>query len=57
MLIGKADMEKTKRIEDLKREIEEIKKSLPKHSVPASMLMKLEELEEKLARLEQSIQL
>jgi hypothetical protein len=46
-----AEMNPQQRIEELKREIEEIKKSLPKHSIPASMLIRLEELEEELARL------
>jgi len=35
----------------LKREIEELEASLPAHSVPPSMLIRLEELEEELAEL------
>lgn len=38
-------------IENLKGEIEEIRKSLPAHSVPASILLRLEELEERLEGL------
>ena len=51
------EMDPKKRIEELKREIEEIKKSQPKHSIQASMLLRLEELEEELAQLEQSTHL
>jgi len=40
-------------LEDLKKEIEEIKASLPEHSVPASMLIRLEELEDRLKELQE----
>ena len=40
------------RLEEIEQEIEEIKKSLPAHSIPAAMLLELEELEEKLERLQ-----
>ena len=35
-------------LEEIKKEIEEIKASLPEHSIPASMLIRLEELEDRL---------
>jgi uncharacterized small protein (DUF1192 family) len=41
-----------KRIVQLKQEIEELKARLPKHSVPAAMIIELEELEEELERLQ-----
>ena len=40
------------RLEEIEQEIEEIKKSLPAHSIPAAMLIELEELEEKLEQLQ-----
>ena len=40
------------RLEEIEQEIEEIKKSLPAHSIPATMLLELEELEEKLEQLQ-----
>ncbi|RPI86580.1 MAG: histidine kinase [Chloroflexi bacterium] len=36
------------RIQELQRQIDELKKSWPAHSVPAAMLQQLEELEEEL---------
>ncbi len=44
-------VEKQQEIEDLRQEIEEIQKSLPAHSVPASILLRLEELQERLDQL------
>ena len=38
-------------LEDIEKEIEEIKASLPEHSIPASMLLRLEELEDRLKNL------
>ncbi len=38
-------------LEDIKKEIEDLKASLPEHSIPASMLMRLEELEDRLKDL------
>ncbi len=38
-----------KRIQELKEEIADLKKRLPAHSIPASMLLALDELEEALA--------
>jgi HAMP domain-containing protein len=40
-----------KQIEQLETEIADLEARLPKHSVPAAMLIELEELEEKLERL------
>ncbi len=39
------------RIQELRREIADLKARWPKHSVPPAMLMRLEELEEELERL------
>ena len=39
-------------IQDLREEIEEIKASLPAHSIQAAVLQRLEELEEQLEQLE-----
>ena len=39
------------RIQELEREITDLKARWPKHSVPPAMLMRLEELEEELERL------
>ena len=39
-------------IEELREEIEEIKASLPAHSIQAAVLQRLEELEERLEDLE-----
>lgn len=42
------------RIGELEREIEELESSLPAHSVPASMLIRLEDLQEELDTLKAS---
>ncbi len=42
--------EKKTTIEELEQRIADLQARLPKHSVPASMLIELEELEEELAR-------
>lgn len=39
------------RLEEIERQIEEIRKSLPAHSIPAAMLLNLEELEEERDRI------
>ncbi len=44
-------MENTERIARLEREIDELRARLPKHSVPVTMMIALEELEEELRRL------
>jgi hypothetical protein len=38
------------RIRELQEQIDELKKSWPAHSTPASMLLRLEELEEELEK-------
>jgi hypothetical protein len=40
------------RITHLQREIEELKARLPKHSVPAAMIVELEDLEDELELLQ-----
>jgi hypothetical protein len=40
------------RIEELQRQIEEVRKSWPAHSVPGAMLQHLEELEDELDELQ-----
>jgi hypothetical protein len=40
------------RIRELKQAIHELESSLPAHSIPPSMLIRLEDLEDELARLE-----
>ena len=46
---------KIERIQQLKKEIEQWQNQLPRHSVQASMLIHLEDLEEELAALEKEI--
>ena len=41
-----------KRIEALRKQVEDLRARLPKHSVPAAMLIELEDLEDELAELE-----
>jgi hypothetical protein len=41
-----------KSIKEIKAEIEEIRSSLPAHSIPPSILIRLEELEEQLESIE-----
>ena len=42
------------RLEELEQQIEDLKKSLPAHSVPTAMLLTLEDLEEELEQLQKS---
>jgi len=42
------------RLEELEQQIDEIKKSLPAHSIPTAMLLTLGELEEELEQLQKS---
>jgi hypothetical protein len=46
-------MTSSERITRLEKEIEELKARLPKHSVPAAMIIELEDLEDELERLQQ----
>ena len=48
-------MTKQQRLEELEQEIEEIRRSLPAHSIPTAMLLNLEELEEELAQIRDSL--
>jgi hypothetical protein len=43
------------RLDHLRKEYEELSASLPAHSVPAAMLIRLEELEDQIAELEKQI--
>ena len=45
-------MNETLSVEEIKEQIEEIKNSLPAHSIPAAMLIELEDLEEQLEQLQ-----
>ena len=44
-------MEREERIEELRKQIAALKKQLPAHSIPPSMLQKLDDLEEELQEL------
>jgi len=44
-------MSTQERIAQLEKEIDELKARLPKHSVPAAMIIELEDLEDELASL------
>jgi hypothetical protein len=46
------DGQSAKRISQLKQRLADLKARLPAHSVPASMVMEMEELEEQLRRLQ-----
>jgi hypothetical protein len=45
---GQTEQDSLIRIQELRRQIEEVRKSWPAHSVPAVMLQRLEDLEEQL---------
>jgi hypothetical protein len=49
--IEEKTMSNAERIAQLEKEIEEIKARLPKHSVPPTLIMELEELEDELETL------
>ena len=49
--MSKEEEKRETRIQELEREIADLKARWPKHSVPPAMLMRLEELEEELERL------
>ncbi|MBI5302247.1 MAG: histidine kinase [Chloroflexi bacterium] len=44
------------RLEELERELEQVKAQLPRHSIKPSMLARLDELEEEIARLKKDRQ-
>ena len=48
-------MSNQKRLEELEGQIEELKRSLPAHSIPTAMLLTLEELEEELEQLQETV--
>jgi hypothetical protein len=48
---GEAHMSDADRIEELERQIADLKARLPRHSIPAVMLIELEEKEEELEQL------
>jgi len=50
--IEMTDDAREKKINELRERIEDLKARLPKHSVPAVMLIELEDLEEELEELE-----
>lgn len=47
--------EKEKRINELEQEIADLKSRMPAHSIKASMIMRLEELEDELSRLKNEV--
>lgn len=49
-------MTEEKRLEIIEQEIEELLASLPAHSIPTAMLLRLEELEEELEQLKSSLE-
>jgi uncharacterized membrane-anchored protein YhcB (DUF1043 family) len=42
------------RLEEIEQQIDELKRSLPAHSIPTAMLLTLEELEEELEQLQEA---
>ena len=47
-------MTNQQRLEELEQQIDELRRSLPAHSIPTAMLLTLEELEEELEQLQES---
>ena len=47
-------MSNQQRLKELEEQIDEITRSLPAHSIPASMLLTLEDLEEELEELQEA---
>lgn len=54
-MIWMTDDARERRIRELKEGIEDLRARLPKHSVPAAMLIELEDLEEELEELEAGV--
>jgi uncharacterized protein YlxW (UPF0749 family) len=48
-------MDEKKQIADLQEQIEQLKARLPKHSVPAAMIIELEDLEDELETLRRRV--
>ena len=53
----KASEVRSKRLKQLQREYQEMESSLPAHSVPASMMIRLEELEDEIRVLQNELAL
>ena len=53
MANGLKSMKEKLLVQDLKDRISEIKKNIPAHSIPVTMLIELEELEEELEQLQE----
>jgi polyhydroxyalkanoate synthesis regulator phasin len=51
--MAQEEKEREARVQQLEREIADLKARWPKHSVPPAMLMRLEELEEELEQLKE----
>ena len=47
-------MANQQRLEELEGQIDELRRSLPAHSIPTAMLLTLEELEEELKNLQEA---
>jgi uncharacterized protein YlxW (UPF0749 family) len=50
-MVKETGMDEEKRIAQLQDQIEQLKARLPKHSVPAAMIIELEDLEDELESL------
>ena len=48
-------MSNQQRLDELEGQIDELKRSLPAHSIPTAMLLTLEELEEELEELQETL--
>jgi len=48
--------DRTKRIEELKKQINDLRSRWPAHSAPSAMLQELDDLDEELARLQKEAQ-
>jgi hypothetical protein len=51
--MSQEEKKRAARVQELEREIADLKVRWPKHSVPPAMLMRLEELEEELEQLKE----
>lgn len=55
MTAMKTEDDRSVRLKQLQREHQEMQNSLPKHSVPASMMIRLEELEDEIGILQNQL--
>jgi len=53
---GSLDDQVAQRIAELERQLADLQARLPAHSVPAVMLIEMEEIEDKLARLQSELE-